>query len=233
MPTTARDREIVQHIPLVHQVVRKLSRRIPDSMDRESLVGAGMVGLIQAVDHFDSDKGVSFESYARIRIKGAVQDELRHMDYLTRDQRRVAKSVADARDALTRSLGREVADHEVADEVDLSVEEVRTAVLQNNAPQAVDPSVMGETVISTPWQETPDVEEEIARHEAVERVQGELMRLTERERMIMSLYYEENLNLAEIGSILDVSQSRVSQIITKVKALLRKRLSRGLDWQTF
>lgn len=202
-------------------------------MDRESLVGAGMVGLIQAVDHYDSDRGVSFESYARIRIKGAVQDELRHMDYLTRDQRRVAKSVSEAREELTRTLGREVDDHEVANEVDLSVDEVRTAVMQNYAPQTVDPSVMGETVVSTPWQDCPDVEDQVARHEAVERVQAELMKLTERDRMIMALYYEESLNLAEIGAILDVSQSRVSQIITKVKALLRKRLSREIDWDAF
>lgn len=215
---------------LVHQVVRKISRRIPDSMDRESLMGAGMLGLIQAVDHFDSDKGVAFESYARIRIKGAVQDELRHMDYLTRDQRRVAKSVTDAREQLTRELGREVGDDEIADETELTVEEVRTAVLQNNAPQAVDPSIMDETVVSTPWQDTPDVEDEVARHQAVERVQAELMRLSERDRLIMSLYYEQNLNLAEIGGILDVSQSRVSQILTKVKGVLHKRLSRDMDW---
>lgn len=196
-------------------------------------MGAGMVGLIQAVDGFDAGKGVSFESYARIRIKGAVQDELRHMDYLTRDQRRVAKSVSDAREQLVRTLGREVADDEIAEETELSLDEVRNATLQNNAPQAVDPSVMGETVVSTPWQDCADVEEEVARHEAVERVQVELMRLTERERMIMSLYYEESLNLAEIGAILDVSQSRVSQIITKTKALLKKRLARELDWQLY
>lgn len=215
---------------LVHQVVRKISRRIPDSMDRESLMGAGMLGLIQAVDHFDSGKGVAFESYARIRIKGAVQDELRHMDYLTRDQRRVAKCVAEAKERLTRSLGREVGDDEIAAKVELTVEEVRTAVLQNNAPQALDPSVMDEIVVSSPWQESTNVEDEVARHEAVERVQAELMKLSERDRMIMSLYYEENLNLAEIGGILDVSQSRVSQIITKVKGTLRKRLVRTMDW---
>ncbi len=230
MQTSARDRDILQHMPLVHQVVRKISRRIPDSMDRESLMGAGMLGLIQAVDHFDSDKGVAFESYARIRIKGAVQDELRHMDYLTRDQRRVAKCVSEAKERLTRSLGREVDDHEVAEKTELTVEEVRTAVLQNNAPQALDPSVMDEIVVSSPWQESTNVEDEVARHEAVERVQAELMKLSERDRMIMSLYYEENLNLAEIGGILDVSQSRVSQIITKVKGILRKRLARNMDW---
>lgn len=230
MQTSVRDREILQHMALVHQVVRKISRRIPDSMDRESLMGAGMLGLIQAVDHFDSDKGVSFESYARIRIKGAVQDELRHMDYLTRDQRRVAKSVTEARDKLTRTLGREVGDDEVAVQTEMTVEEVRTAVLQNNAPQAVDPSVMDETVIATPWQEMPNLEDEVARHEAVERVQAELGRLSERDRLIMSLYYEQNLNLAEIGGILDVSQSRVSQILTKVKGVLHKRLARNMEW---
>jgi len=230
MPELApRDTAILQHMTLVHQVVRKISRRIPDSMDRESLVGAGMVGLIQAVDHYDSDKGVSFETYARIRIKGAVQDELRHMDYLTRDQRRVARSVSEARDQLTRERGREVDDFEVAEEADISVETVRTATMNNAAPQSLDPSVLDETITSTPWQEEESAESELARKEAVLRVRTELMRLSERDQMVMSLYYEEGLNLAEIGAILDVSQSRVSQLITKVKGTLKKRLTRSLE----
>lgn len=224
-----RDAAILEHMSLVHQVVRKISRRIPDSMDRESLLGAGMVGLIQAVDHFDVDKGVSFESYARIRIKGAVQDELRHMDYLTRDQRRVAKSVNEVRDQLTRSLGRDASEEEVAAEAQLTVEEVRTAYLQSTAPQALDPVVLDETVVSSQWEDEGSIEARVAQKEAVERVQAELLRLPEREQLIMSLYYEQSLNLAEIGAILDVSQSRISQIITKVKGLMRKRLARELE----
>jgi RNA polymerase sigma factor for flagellar operon FliA len=230
MPALApRDTAILQNIPLVHQVVRKISRRIPDSMDRESLVGAGMVGLIQAVDHYDSDKGVSFETYARIRIKGAVQDELRHMDYLTRDQRRVARSVSEARDTLVRERGREVDDFEVAEEADVSVETVRTATMNNTAPQSLDPAVLDETITCTPWQEDESAETELARREAVSRVRTELMRLSERDQMVMSLYYEEGLNLAEVGAILDVSQSRVSQLITKVKGTLKRRLTRTLE----
>lgn len=230
MQSVVRDQTILQHMGLVHHVVRKISRRIPDSMDRESLLGAGMVGLIQAVDHFDAEKGVAFETYARIRIKGAVQDELRHMDYLTRDQRRVAKSVSETKEQLTKELGREANDVEVAAEIDMSVDEVQTAIIHNNAPQALDPTILDETVIDGAWEEQEDTETKVARKQAVERVQAELEKLPERERMVMSLYYEQSLNLAEIGNILDVSQSRVSQIITKTKALLKKRLKRQLDY---
>ena len=137
--------------------------------------------------------------------------------------------MSEARDQLTRERGREVDDFEVAEEADISVETVRTATMNNAAPQSLDPSVLDETITSTPWQEEESAESELARKEAVFRVRTELMRLSERDQMVMSLYYEEGLNLAEIGAILDVSQSRVSQLITKVKGTLKKRLTRSLE----
>lgn len=220
-----RDTAIIDHMPLVRRVVGRLSRRIPDSMDRESLLGAGVIGLIQAVDHFDAEKGVPFETYARIRIKGAVQDELRTLDHLTRDQRKLVSSVTEVRDRLTRTLGRQVEDDEIARASSLSLADVRQGTLQQARPQALDPSVVDETVTGTLWQEQSSSEYQIGRNEQQAILQSALEALPEREQMVMSLYYAEGLNLAEIGEILDVSQSRVSQIIGKIKRDLTIRLA--------
>lgn len=222
--TDAREMTIMNNMTLVKRVVGKLSRRIPDTMDRESLFGAGVIGLIQAVDNYDESKGVPFETYARIRIKGAVQDELRTLDHLTRDQRKLVSSVADVRERLTKDLGRPVADDEIANACKLSVDEVRQGLLQQARPQALDPSVVDETVTGTLWQEQQSAEREVAERQQQHLVQRALESLPEREQMVMSLYFAEGLNLAEIGEILDVSQSRVSQIIAKVKRDLRTRL---------
>ncbi len=223
-----RDTAIVNHMPLVRRVVGRLSRRIPDSMDRESLLGAGVIGLIQAVDHFDAEKGVPFETYARIRIKGAVQDELRTLDHLTRDQRKLVSSVTEVRDRLTRTLGRQVGDDEIADASALTIAEVRQGTLQQARPQALDPSVVDETVTGTLWQEQTSSERQVSIQQQQHILQAALETLPEREQMVMSLYYAEGLNLAEIGEILDVSQSRISQIIGKIKRELRSRLAETL-----
>lgn len=225
MQPSERESAILTHLPLVHRLVRRVTRRVPDCMDKESLLGAGMVGLIQAVDAFDQARGVPFETYARIRIKGAVQDELRHMDYLTRDQRKLARTVVAARDALTRTLGRDVVEEEVAAAAKVSVDEVRQAAVDQAGPQAVDPWIMDETVTGTPWQEQQSAEATLADKQAMLRLQGALTRLTEREQLAMALYYDEGLTLAEIGEILHISQSRVSQILTEVKNYLRDELA--------
>lgn len=221
---SCRDATIEEYIPLVKRVVGRLSRRIPDSMDRDALEGAGLVGLIQAVDHFDSDKGVPFETYARIRIKGAVQDELRTLDHLTRDQRKLVSSVTETRDRLVRTLGRAVDELEIAEASTLSLDEVRQGTLQQARPQALDPSVVDETVTGTLWQEQNNAEQAVTKREQQALLQTALATLPEREQLVMSLYYDEGLNLAEIGEILEVSQSRVSQIIGKIKRELRAKL---------
>ena len=224
MHHSARDRRIIDHIPLVDRVVQRMSRRIPETMDGEALRGAGMEGLIHAVDHFDEGKGVSFEAYARIRIKGAVQDELRALDHLTRDQRKLARSVTDARETLRRELGREVEDGELAEHVDLSVEEVQQGDLHQLGPQAFDPFVMDETITRSPWQEVFTTEAAVADKECLEMIRKVLERMPERDQLVMALYYSEDLNLAEIGAILEVSQSRVSQIIGRIKRRIREQL---------
>ncbi len=220
-----RDAEIMQYVPLVYKVVRNITNRMPSFMDREALVGAGMVGLMSAVRKYDASKGVAFEAYARIRIRGAVQDELRTMDHLTRGQRKSTRSIHEAREDLQKKNGAPVDDLELAHDAKLTVEEVQQGALLRAPPQAVDPADLDQQNLSNPWQESESTEERVARREQLELVRAALRRLPERDQTIMGLYYEEELTLEEIGTIINVSQSRVSQLIGKVKRKLRAELA--------
>lgn len=226
-PQQTRDTSIVEHLPLVDSMVRRMARRLPNSMDKEALYGAAVEGLIYAVDHFDTSRGVSFESYARIRIRGALQDELRSMDHLTRDQRRLVSSVSESRERLTRQYGREVDDVEIAMDTQLPISEVRRSNMHQMSPQLLDPSIMDETVTGSTWQQPENAEAQVLEIERRALVEKELSRLSEREQLVMSLYFGEGLNLTEVGEIMDVSPSRISQIISRVKEQLRNQLADG------
>ena len=221
----ARDAEIMQYVPLVYKVVRNITNRMPAFMDREALIGAGMVGLMSAVQKYDASKGVAFEAYARIRIRGAVQDELRTMDHLTRGQRKSTRSIHEAREDLQKKMGAPVDDVELANDAKMTVEEVQQGALLRAPPQAVDPSDLDQQNLSNPWQDAESTEDRVARREQLALVRAALRKLPERDQTIMGLYYEEELTLEEIGTIINVSQSRVSQLIGKVKRKLRAELA--------
>ena len=211
-------------LPMVRRVVKQVQDHVPSGVDRDALMGAGMVGLLQAFQGFDPDRGVPFETYARIRVRGALQDELRSLDHLTRHQRRRARSVTESRAVLERD-GREAHDDEVARLARVSVEEVRESARYAYAPQSIDPLELGAQVVATPWQESVDQETALIHQQRVGLLAAALERLPTRERQVMGLYYEEGLTLQEIGDILGVTQSRVSQIIKQVRGRLRKRLA--------
>ncbi len=221
----SRDAEIMQYVPLVYKVVRNITNRMPSFMDREALIGAGMVGLMSAVQKYDVSKGVAFEAYARIRIRGAVQDELRTMDHLTRGQRKSTRSIHEAREDLQKKTGAPVDDHALASDAKLSVEEIQQGALLRAPPQAVDPADLDQQHLNNPWQDIESTEERVARREQLALVRAALSKLPERDQTIMGLYYEEELTLEEIGTIINVSQSRVSQLIGKVKRKLRAELA--------
>lgn len=219
-----RDAEILKYIPLVHRIVRNVTVRMPNHADRESLVGAGMVGLLCAFDKYDPDKGVAFEAYARIRIRGAIQDELRTMDHLTRGQRKSARQLNDTRELLTRDGGPPVSDEELASAAELSVEEVQKSALLRAPPQTVDPMDLDNQLLNGTWQERENQEEAALKKQQLTLIKHAIGRLPERDQAIMGMYYQDELTLAEIGSILNVSQSRVSQLIGRVKRRLRAEL---------
>ncbi len=220
---------VTRHASLVKRIAHHLASRLPPNVQLEDLIQAGMIGLLEAARQYDSSQGASFQTYAGIRIRGAMLDEMRRLDWTPRSVHRKGREVAEAIRAIEHETGRDAKDHEVADALGISVAEYHN-ILQD---------VSAAKVFSID-QEDPGTGEphEPAGHEpgplAVlqdEAFQGDLAQaireLPEREQLVMALYYDEELNLREIGEVLGVSESRVSQIHGRIMLKLRNRLG---DW---
>ena len=221
---------IKEYLPLVKMVASGVARRLPPHVTLDDLIGAGTIGLIDAVDKFDRSRAQSFKKYAEIRIKGAILDELRAMDHVSRNIRRQASEL----DKLTRDLvskrGRDVTPEEVAKELGLSVEEYH-AHLEKLKPVYLmslqdltggDDERDGLQVLEDPNSADPQMLLHIKRlHELVARAIEEL---GDKSRTVVSLYYYDDMTLKEIGRILDVTESRVSQLLSQATQSLQKRV---------
>ena len=186
---------------------------------------AGMIGLLEASRKFDFGKGASFETYAGIRIRGAMLDEVRKGDWAPRSVHRNTRMVSDAMRAVEARLGRDAKDHEVAAELDMSLEEYY-AILSDTAGSKLfsfDDLLEAGAPADVQGGEEPlsGLQDERFRAALVEAIDG----LPERERLLLSLYYDEELNLKEIGAVLGVSESRVSQLHSQCAARLRAKLT--------
>lgn len=225
-----RDQLIVSYAPLVKYVAGRVSAGLPQSVEEGDLVSYGIFGLIDAIERFDPARGVKFETYAITRIKGAIIDELRSVDWVPRSVRAKARSVEAAYAKLQVELGRAPTDAEVAEELGMAeaeLQEVFTqisfagiAALDEVLPRRGDGDevvTLGDTLASPDEGPTAALEVEEMRR-LLARAIG---RLGERERAVLSLYYYEGLTLGQIGRILGVSESRVSQIHTKSVLQLR------------
>lgn len=221
----SKEEAVRKYAPMVYRVVRQVAERMPPSVDREYLFSAGMVGLLDAITKFDADRGIAFEAYARIRVKGAVLDELRSLDHLTRSMRRRSRSVAGAQNELEKVEGQPVSDSTVAAHTGMSVEDVQESRSRKAPPECVDPSTLDSLEISALWQEPTSALDKLEHDERVALVSSALAQLPERNRLVVGLYYEAELTLQEIGDVLGVTQSRVSQILKKTMELLRQNVA--------
>ncbi len=226
---TEQDAIVRQHAQLVYRIVRQVAERLPPSVDREDLFGAGMVGLLEAIQKFEPDRGIVFEAYARIRIRGAVLDALRRLDHLSRRMRRQTKSVRDTHQKMEQEAGAPVGDAEVAETTGLTIEEVQESRMRRSAPESVDPQVLDSIQTPTLWQGMSSTLETLEREEAITMVANALADLPERNRLIMGLYYEAELTLKEIGQVVGVTESRVSQIMRKTVAIIRVKIEAQKD----
>jgi RNA polymerase sigma factor for flagellar operon FliA len=224
----ARDRLIVHYSPLVKFVAGRVGAGLPNSVDPGDLVSAGVFGLIDAVERFDSSRGVKFETFAVPRIRGAVFDGLRSLDWVPRSVRSRAREVEGAFTELESRHGRAPTDAELASQLKLSAPEFQKW-LNSIASTTVGPLDRALVAGAEPRPLNGDVPETPAKivedGEVRRLVHGEVRRLPDREKMVLSLYYDEGLTLAEIGGVLGVTESRVSQIHTKAVLHLRARLS--------
>lgn len=216
-----RDEAVKKYAPVVYRVVRQVAERMPNSVDREYLFSAGMLGLLDALEKYDAERGIAFEAYARIRIKGAVLDELRSMDHLTRTMRRRSRSVAESRTALEKAEGQPVSDQQVAEATGMSIEEVQSSRTRRAPPESVDPSTLDTMASQGLWQSPASADDRLETSEKVKLVSTAIAELPERNRLVLGLYYEGELTLQEIGDILGVTQSRISQILKKTVDMVR------------
>ena len=231
----ARERLVVAYSPLVKFIAGRMASGLPSHVDEGDLVSYGLLGLIGAIERFDLEREIKFETFAVARIKGAIIDELRSLDWVPRSVRARAREVERANAALEAEYGRAPTDEEMADKLELSVEEFHDALLQiaNSSVLALDdlwtfadPDGSGGQISVLDTIQDPnalDPESEAHTAELKDRLADAIESLPERERLVIALYYYENLTLREIGEVLGVTESRVSQLHTKSVLALRSR----------
>ena len=221
---------VEQHAPLVKKIALHMLARLPDSVQLDDLIQAGMVGLLEAAAKYQSDRGASFETYAGIRIRGSIVDEIRKGDWVPRSVHRNARRVAAAIKAVEDREGREAQDQEVADELEMTLDEYHACLSDANSGRLFSLEELNETG-TLPIQEQEASDNPLDNVSAVafrQNLAAAIEQLPEREKLVLSLYYQEELNLKEIGAVLGVSESRVSQIHSQAALRLRGRLT---DWQ--
>lgn len=226
------DAMVEQYTPLVKRIAHHLMGRMPSSVAVEDLYQAGLIGLLDAIKRFDNSKGASFETYAGIRIRGAMVDDVRKGEWAPRSVHRNARRIQEAIRNVENRTGADAQDRDIAAELNISLDEYH-AMLQDS---------MATRLFSLDEMESPDElidsqrQEEQSQNPFDDLQSGDfrthlaraIEQLSEREQLVISLYYDEELNLKEIGEVLGVSESRVSQIHSQAAQRLRTRLQEWL-----
>lgn len=230
-PSTSAAINVEDYAYLVKRIGHHLIARLPASVQLDDLLQAGMIGLIEASKKFDDSRGASFETYAGIRIKGAMVDEMRRGDWVPRSVHRNSRRVMEAMSAVEARTGRDATDQQVANELDIPIDEYH-AIINDCASgrlfsfeETLEKEDSEYTMPASEWLHNPS--ESVQRQALAGALATAIDGLPERERLVLSLYYDEELNLKEIGLVLGVSESRVSQIHSQAAMRLKKKMS---DW---
>jgi len=218
---------ILQHMPMVKRVAIHLKARIPPFMELDELVQVGMVGLIEAARAFDPEKGHEFEHFALSRVRGSILDEVRRQSFLPRSAVAFNRSESEAVHALGAELGRTPTQAELAQYLGKEIDEFQKERGQAKRFETFSMEVVTDEVMAMPADRGMQPEIQVEEAEFMQAVVEAIDHLPEREKLVMSLYYVEELNLKEIGEVLGVTESRVSQILSTVVKKLRSQLQVG------
>lgn len=219
---------IGRHAPLVKRIAYHLLARLPDTVQADDLIQSGMIGLLEAVRNFEYGHGASFETYAGIRIRGAMLDEVRRNDWTPRSVHRNSRQIAEAIRQVEAREGRDAQDGEIADEMGVSMDEYYRMLQDASTSRVLSFEEMGyegraiDDLLSS---DEPEPGDELLHEERRAGLTAAVEALPERERMVMSLYYGDELNLKEIGKVLGVTESRVCQIHSQALVRIRARLN--------
>ncbi|NGO90692.1 MULTISPECIES: RNA polymerase sigma factor FliA [Halomonadaceae] len=218
---------LTQYMPLVRRQALTLQVRLPASIELDDLIQAGMVGLLEALGRFDAAQGATFATFASQRIRGAMMDELRTRDWLPRSVRRSARAVDETVRRLEQVLGRPPEETEIAQALDMPLSDYQQLLNDTNSGQLLPFEELvadggepagDEGSANRPFEQLLDEQQRRTLIEAIEA-------LPEREKLLMALYYQEEMNLKEVGAVLGVTESRVSQLHSQAVSRLRARLS--------
>jgi RNA polymerase sigma factor FliA len=235
----AREQLVLAYSPLVKFVAGRMSSGLPAHIEESDLISYGLLGLIGAIERFDPQREIKFETFAVSRIKGSIIDELRSLDWVPRSVRAKAREIESTQTRLEHELGRVPSDKEVADALEMSIEDFQESLLQisNSTVVALDElwtvsDSSGDQVSLLDTMKDPnavDPARELGVSELKDRLANAISRLPEREKLVIALYYYENLTLREIGEVLGVTESRVSQLHTKAVLRLKSRLQTEVE----
>lgn len=221
---------ILQFAPLIKLIVNRIALRLPPHVDSEDLINSGVIGLMDAIEKYDPTKGTSFKTYAEFRIKGAILDELRTLDWFPRSIRQKVNRLESAYANLERQLGRAATDEEVAAALNVDLDEFYEILAQASAVSLVSLYDTGRedgeerSLLECINSGEDDPARLLESQEIYEIVGQAIERLPEKERIVVSLYYYDELTMKEIGQVLSLTESRVSQIHTKAVLRLRAKL---------
>lgn len=221
---------VERHAPLVKRIAYHLMARLPASVLADDLIQSGMIGLIEAAKNFDGSKGASFETFAGIRIRGAMLDEMRRGDWTPRSVHRNARLIAETIAELEAIHGRDIKDSEVAEKLDISLDEYHHMLSDISCGRIIgieDLGISEDVLVTSGDTDSDHLYEKQANDTFHQDLAQMISSLPEREALVLSLYYNDELNLKEIGAVLNVSESRVSQIHSQALVRLKARMQ---DW---
>ena len=239
IPPTLKEDIVLEHAPLIRYIVNRIAVRLPSHIDLDDLHNTGVIGLMDAIEKYDPEKNCKFKTYAEFRIKGAILDQLRSLDWVPRSVRQKGRKLEKAYGEVEQRLGRSANEDEVADSLGLELEKFHTLINQVRGISLVNLEEIRGTnsdgdragtfadIIEDVHSENPFASLKLMETKHV--ISDTIGSLPEKERLVISLYYYEDLNMKEIGNILGITESRVCQIHTKAVMRLRSKLKGMVD----